>query len=105
MTSKAQEWDDRKAEQLRDAAYASIRGKCFVLTGRMWDFRQNIEGRIQAVGGRTDSRVSFGVDYLVQADGEQGRRTTKVLTAERCGTTVITETQLKRALQGTATIQ
>ena len=65
MTSKAQEWDDRKAEQLRDAAYASIRGKCFVLTGRMWDFRQNIEGRIQAVGGRTDSRVSFGVDYLV----------------------------------------
>ena len=104
MTSKAQEWQDKTADKLRVDSHLSIRGKTFVLTGKMWSTRGDIAHQIVSLGGEMAPRISFGVDYLVQADNEWGRPTTKRQTAERCGTKVISEKSLRMALRGQAPI-
>ena len=81
-------------------ARTSITDKIFVLTGAMRKFRSEVAHDILDACGQVAPAVRWGVDYVVQADSEWGRKTTKIQQAERMGIKVISEANLYGAIRG-----
>ena len=75
-----------------------IKGRTFVLTGKMRLDRFSVCARIHSLGGFTENRCALKVDYLVQADQEWGRETTKTRGARNIGIPVVSESALFAAL-------
>ena len=75
-----------------------IKGRTFVLTGKMRMDRFSVSTRIHNCGGFTENRCALKVDYLVQADQEWGRETTKTRGARNIGIPVVSERALFDAL-------
>lgn len=75
----------------------TVRGKRFVLTGKMWTDRASIEDAIQKLGGQIETRVKWA-HYLVQASGQWGRKTQKQQDAKTWGVDIIDDKKLYEML-------
>jgi len=88
--------ETRKQKEVRKEN--RIKGRCFALSGSMYDTRQCIEYDIVDLGGYVDSSVKTTTNVLVQAkdDFNSGRMTTKRRKALKYGIEIITDIELCR---------
>ena len=74
------------------AGGANLAGKTFVLTGTLSEPREDIKGRIIAVGGKVSSSVSKKTDFVVAGENAGS----KLADAQRLGITILNERQLAK---------
>ena len=87
----------KQKREMKDMANgnSNVDGKTFVVTGKLEGMTRNeIEGMIQANGGRTSSSVTKATDYLVVGE-KPGSKLTK---AQQFGVTVIRQEELDQLL-------
>lgn len=72
-----------------------ILGNTFILTGKMWCDRADIEDAITKLGGYVDDRAWYRAKYFVQASGSWGKQTQKRRRADsRPNLTIIDDKEL-----------
>ena len=76
--------------QVEKESSAAIKGKVFVVTGKMKNYTRNsIKEEIESLGGKVSSAVSSKTDYLISNTPDSG--TAKNKDAKKLGVTIITE--------------
>lgn len=93
LNASKKDYEERqKAQRLQNA----LKGKTFVLTGKLSEARAVVENRIKAAGGYISSKVSSSTDFLLM--GDRGTGTVKYSDAQRYNTRMITESEFNQML-------